>query len=516
MSASREKRLRRELREAEENSGIIKKEKKVKKYRTPAQARRLKNFILSAIAIVLVAILALLIIVNSGVVQEKGTALTVGDHKVTPAEFNYFYQDSYYNAYNTYASLWSYMVDPSQPVASQTCYMAEEEMTWGEFIADAATETAKQVYALNDAATEAGFVLPQETVDSINATPETLATYAESAGLKDADAYLEASYGKGCNVENYLQYLTLQQTAAAYAQEKGESFTYDDAALRSHYDSKKQDFDTVTFRLFSVATENDDSAAAKKTADDMASQLDGTAQSFIDAAVAAAAEENKEYYAESSATLRPYQSYANISTDYADWLFSAERVEGESQVFATSTGYAVVMFVSRNDNQYKTVDVRHILVQVGASAEDGTSTDADWETCLTAAEELRAEWEETDMTEDAFAALATEKTQDTGSASNGGLYEDVAKGQMVTEFEDWCFDEVRVPGDTGLVKTDYGYHLMYFVGTGDEYWKTVADTDLRNQDYNAWYEEFSAAYEPKASKAGQMFTNKFLPALSTQ
>lgn len=516
MSASREKRLRRELREAEENSGIIKKEKKVKKYRTPAQARRLKNFILSTIAIVLVAVFALLIIVNCGVVQKNGTALTVGDHKVTPAEFNYFYQDSYYNAYSTYSSLWSYLVDTSLPVASQTCYMAEEDMTWGEYIADTAAETAKQVYALYDAAQEAGFVLPQETADSIAAMPETLASYAESAGLKDADAYLEASYGKGCDVENYLQYLTIQQTAAAYAQEKGESFSYDDSALRTYYDSKKQDFDTVSYRLFSVATEDDDSAAAKKTADDMAAKLDGSEQSFIDAALEAAPEDSKEYYADSTATLRSYQSYSYISSDYADWLFSAERIEGESQVFATSTGYAVVMFVSRNNNEYKTVDVRHILVQVGATAEDGTSTDSDWETCLAAAEELRAEWEATDMTEDAFAALATEKTEDTGSASNGGLYEDIAKGEMVTEFEDWCFDEVRVPGDTGLIKTDYGYHLMYYVGTGDEYWKTVADTSLRNEDYNAWYEEFSAAYEPKTSTVGQWFTNKYLPALTTQ
>ena len=35
---------------------------------------------------------------------------------------------------------------------------------------------------------------------------------------------------------------------------------------------------------------------------------------------------------------------------------------------------------------------------------------------------------------------------------------------MVPEFNDWCFDEKREPGHSGIVKTDYGYHLMYFVG----------------------------------------------------
>ena len=37
-------------------------------------------------------------------------------------------------------------------------------------------------------------------------------------------------------------------------------------------------------------------------------------------------------------------------------------------------------------------------------------------------------------------------------------------GQMVETFNDWCFADGRQPGDYGIVKTDYGYHLMYFVG----------------------------------------------------
>ena len=40
---------------------------------------------------------------------------------------------------------------------------------------------------------------------------------------------------------------------------------------------------------------------------------------------------------------------------------------------------------------------------------------------------------------------------------------------MVPAFNDWCFDEARKEGDTGLVKTNYGYHVMYYV-CGDEGW----------------------------------------------
>ena len=49
---------------------------------------------------------------------------------------------------------------------------------------------------------------------------------------------------------------------------------------------------------------------------------------------------------------------------------------------------------------------------------------------------------------------------------------------MVKEFEDWSFDASRKYGDTGLVKSTYGYHIMFFVGSDTE-WRAFADYDLR-------------------------------------
>lgn len=36
---------------------------------------------------------------------------------------------------------------------------------------------------------------------------------------------------------------------------------------------------------------------------------------------------------------------------------------------------------------------------------------------------------------------------------------------MVNSFSAWCFDSSRKAGDTAIVKSDFGYHIMYFVGT---------------------------------------------------
>lgn len=512
MSASREKRLRRELREAEANSDTVKKEKKQKKKLSYAKKKKLRSVIGTIIGILVVVAFALLIFVNSGVLQTKSTALTIGSHKLTPTQFNYFYQDTYTNIKNTYTSYgyWDYMVDTTKPLASQECFLSDDGSTWSEYIRESAIASAVQIYALYDAAEEAGYTLDEDTQAELDTVPDEIATYAEQSDFKDADDYLEEFYGKGASMDSYMEYLTVQQLASGYATEKSESFSYTDEELRTYYNDNKQDFDKVTYRVFTVTTEDDDSNAAMETAEAMAALLDGTEKSFADAAYEYAPEDSKESYEDEDYTLRSNYSYSSLSSDYADWLFSEERVEGESEVFPTSTGYAVVMFVSRDNNEYRTVDVRHILVNVAASGDDGTSTEADWEDCKAKIEEIQEEWEATDMTEDDFAALAEEKSEDTGSSSNGGLYEDVYKGQMVTEFNDWCFDETHEPGDYGIVKSDYGYHLIYFSGYGDEYWKTLADSSKRSEDYNAWYEEYSADYTGDSSFFGMLFTHKTL------
>ncbi len=143
------------------------------------------------------------------------------------------------------------------------------------------------------------------------------------------------------------------------------------------------------------------------------------------------------------------------------------------------------------------VDVRHILVTAkgGTKDESGITTysEEEWAECEAAAQAILDEWLAGDKTEDSFAALAGEKTEDPGSKATGGLYEDVYVGQMVKPFEEWCFDESRQPGDTGLVKTDYGWHVMYFVDS-TPVWQIYAESDYIAEQSNLLVEEVAAKY----------------------
>lgn len=57
-----------------------------------------------------------------------------------------------------------------------------------------------------------------------------------------------------------------------------------------------------------------------------------------------------------------------------------------------------------------------------------------------------------------FDSVAKQMSEDPGSKDKGGVYEKVTPGQMVAEFNDFCF--TSPVGKIGVVKTSFGYHIM--------------------------------------------------------
>ena len=104
--------------------------------------------------------------------------------------------------------------------------------------------------------------------------------------------------------------------------------------------------------------------------------------------------------------------------------------------------------------------VRHILLQINEKA-----TDEDWENLRIEAQALLDQWLAGEATEESFAALAVEKSDDPGSCSYGGLYQGLTDStSFLQSFKDWYLDDSRQVGDYGLVETTAGYHIMYYSG----------------------------------------------------
>ena len=93
--------------------------------------------------------------------------------------------------------------------------------------------------------------------------------------------------------------------------------------------------------------------------------------------------------------------------------------------------------------------------------------------------------------EKAVAQLAREKSADSGSSQNGGLLSDVAPGQISGAFSDWCFPEQgRSYGDRAIVESQYGVHLVFFLGYRENYrWKEQVLSAMRSQQLSQVYSE---------------------------
>ena len=185
----------------------------------------------------------------------------------------------------------------------------------------------------------------------------------------------------------------------------------------------------------------------------------------------------EEYY-------KGYQYYQSLCAEFDTGDAALETYFQEHEAEFAENG------VTKED---KYIDVRHILIipEGGTTDENGVTTysEEEWAAAEVRAQEILDLYLAGDKTEESFGELANEHTADGNDANydgvpDGGLYTDVYKGQMVPEFEAWCFDEARAAGDTGLVKTTYGWHIMYFVDSRPV-WKSAAKEqmtmDLANQ-----------------------------------
>lgn len=165
---------------------------------------------------------------------------------------------------------------------------------------------------------------------------------------------------------------------------------------------------------------------------------------------------------------RAYIKTYYYAMDYFELHYNAmEPTEAEIEAYYTNNEGDLSF--TKEDKKH---DVRHILIEPegGTTDESGitTYTDEELEACRQKAQKILDSW---DGTEEGFAKLAQEKSADTGSAETGGLYEDLTSStNFVTEFKEWYLDPERKVGDTGLVLSSYGYHIMYYSG-GETIWQ---------------------------------------------
>lgn len=439
------------------------------------------SFKKKAIAVVAIVVVVALVIMflNSNFFYRNVPAVEVNGKEYSVADYNFYYYTAYYKLYATYYETYG--------------DYAQNMMPSGDEMKNYAVYMIQETQALHEAAEAAGYTLSEAGKANMEADSASLAEAAEENGFSSVNKYLKAAMGKGLNYKIYQENMEYYSLAQEYALVMYDEFIYSDEDLNTYYEQNRNKYDVVTYRAFFVnGTENMDQAKADAQAfEDAITDED----SFAELALEYAAEDSKETYEDKDATLYSYsgQYLSSYAADFSTWLLDLGRDEGETTVVETANnnGYYVVYFVGRDTNEYATKNVRHILFATNSLSADDYESDAAYEEALAAlkaeklalAEDVLAQWQAGEASEESFAALADEYSED---GAEGGLYENVYRGQTVEAFDAWCYDAARKAGDVEIVETEFGYHVMYFIGDGPKYCDSLAEADLRQQDYTEW------------------------------
>ena len=97
-----------------------------------------------------------------------------------------------------------------------------------------------------------------------------------------------------------------------------------------------------------------------------------------------------------------------------------------------------------------------------------------------------------------FEAYGKEYTEDSNV-----FYEDVARGDMVEEFDAWLYADGRIVGETTpvAVETTYGYHIMCYQGQGEDInWEVTARDKIASSEYENWYKVVADACRIESEK----------------
>ncbi|MDE6658515.1 MAG: peptidylprolyl isomerase [Eubacterium sp.] len=414
--------------------------------------------------------------------------------------------------------------DFTKPLSSQeTTDEDGNTISWQDYVYNEVMEDIEDTYSFYLAAVKANNgVEPEITATQKTELESTITDYREAAegyGFT-LSAYLVAVMGKGVT-----EHVFRQEAIRSYIAENYKSDISSETVTVEHTDKDYEEYrkdnadklKTVNVRIFEADSKKDAKAFLNALKDD--------ASNFTDLAVQYSdGDFYKEYYKDELASTELYGSreffknsqFSIGNPDDAtkdedkqkfeglDWLFSADRKEGDKKQFDKTVVYVLSPAAEPKNNA---VNIRHILVSPNDDPSKATEASAkDWAAAKEKAEKLLDEFNNGKKTADAFGKLAEKNTADPGSKENGGLYSDVEPGKMVPTFNNWCFADGRKAGDTGIVQSESGYHIMYLDSESKTpVWKAMAIAQLDAEETMSKTEEIEKDYNAKVNWFGSRY-----------
>ena len=537
----------------------VKGKKAVKKANISVPQRTAK--IIKSVVAVVVVIALLAAYVASGVVRKgfvastglpqkvfTGCTVTNGEQtaKIKVGTYNFYYANQYnslkQSAQSNTSSLLGGLsasstidVDFDKKLSSQTYTDPEtnEKMTWEDHVQDLVLDQIENVYTYYLAAVaENDGKEPEITDEQKEELESTIEDYTKNANKNGytLSAFLTAAMGKGVTESLFRTELTRQYIAQNYqlglaGEEVANQFTDDE--INKYKDEHLDDLVSVDIRMFECNSE-DEATAFKNELNDDGSNFAELASKYTNGEIEKQAYLDETYtnqfgvtkgmLKQSGAAIGQADSHTHeegeehsddeqLTYSGLDWLFSSDRKSGDVNSFSTTVVYVIT---PASLQERKSVDVRHILIKVEAPEGEDTPTQKEWDAALSEAEDVVKQFNATDKTEDSFKGFVEKYSDDTGSVPDGGLIDDIKPGDsLVPSFLNWSVDNSRKAGDVAIVRSSYGYHIMYFVGQTDNVvWQNTVKTTLASDSATTKSEQLEEAYTISVNWFGSRYFSK--------
>lgn len=452
------------------------------------------------IGLLLAVGITLTVLDNTGFGSKRKTVLTVGNESINALEFNYAYSSTY-SSYATYLSYFG--VDTSSSgwvdgeanasVASMLNVTVSEGETWREVFANAAAETLKTELALYQLAkSDENYTIDYDTVNkNIDSKIESDTATAGNYGV-DLKTLYSSSYGKGFTESTMRHMLEYEYVASAYQTNYRDGLSYDDAALEKYYEENKSTYDIYSFLSLDFAYEekkSDDDQSESTEASEAEKEAKANAEAYVEAnkgSEEAFEKGNEKVVRSEGKTSAETSSLAG--SEAQKWLTDSSRKAGDTTVVKGTNKYVALYYIGSARDEYKLADIRIIRLDPTVADSDKGATDEELKALKEKAESVFAALEKT-PTEDNFKELASKNSADTSTSSNGGLYEDLTKTTAKNysdELCDWVFSSKRKKGDYEIFEGSKTYYIVYYLETGEVFWKQSAESNLRSNDTSDW------------------------------
>ena len=448
--------------------------------------------------------------------KRNTVVMKIGDIEISQMDF----QVCYYNSYNDFLNSnipSHYGLDTSKSLSEQA-YYEDSSITWADYFVDQTIENCKVIFPMINEAVKQGFELNQEGIDNVNRTldnfRENVKQQMEDSGKKE-DEVVEDTYGEDAQYEDLKKIFEYMELYGRFCKSITDGYTFTEEEKSDYYNENKDDIDTVTARVvpFVFATPEivekyglqegkySTREEAQKRAEDFIGKITDPS-SFVKIMMETLTEEeisqniNRTGKVDFSYNTNMTKSSLGMTDEGSRWLFDESRRNGDIAVIEADGAYLAVCFIERDNKNFNLCNVRHIMFS-GNTDENKLK-----------AQTVYNQWKDGEATEESFAKLAEEFSQDPISSDNGGMFENLYKGRMPKPFNDWCFDSSRKPGDTEIIKTSYGYHIMYYSGTGVNYRNALIAEKMAAEKFSEYENVIKSKYGYEENKERIMEVTK--------